>query len=260
MVEKNILTYDAWKEYLKNDKEMDAKWKSLIALWKNVKKDLEENLKSMPYSEALRRRKYLTAKNIFNVINTAKQKPNFSWFQKVIYNEEDGHHELVIQCKDPSSDYIFRKIKEERWVASMFWSSIDRYLQPVANKIWALKDTLRVSINPETNNSDLSYDSLKIKKPIEMPEWIENHYTGDDENIVNEDGDVVLNPKYEHVPVENPEVIEDENNTVSKEGELKKEVGILKGWMKVEKDVQENKENGQRKEPRQLEIPFDDLE
>jgi hypothetical protein len=31
MVENN-LTYDAWKEYLKSDREMNSKWKSLIAL------------------------------------------------------------------------------------------------------------------------------------------------------------------------------------------------------------------------------------
>jgi hypothetical protein len=45
----------------------------------------------------------------------------------------------------------------------MFGDSIDKYLQPVADKIWALKNTLRVSINPEINKSDLSYDSLKTK-------------------------------------------------------------------------------------------------
>jgi hypothetical protein len=32
MDEKNTLTYDAWKEYLKNDKEMNVKWKSLTEL------------------------------------------------------------------------------------------------------------------------------------------------------------------------------------------------------------------------------------
>jgi hypothetical protein len=52
----------------------------------------------------------------------------------------------------------------------MHCESIDKYLQPVADKIWALKNTLRISINPETKSSDLSYDSLKIGKKIEMPE------------------------------------------------------------------------------------------
>jgi hypothetical protein len=32
MAENNNLTYDAWKEYLKNDKEMNAKWRSLVDL------------------------------------------------------------------------------------------------------------------------------------------------------------------------------------------------------------------------------------
>jgi hypothetical protein len=71
-------------------------------------------LEILPNNEALRRKKHLTAKNIFNAINTAREKPNFSWIQKLIYNEEDERHEYVIQCINPSSDYIFRKIKEER--------------------------------------------------------------------------------------------------------------------------------------------------
>jgi hypothetical protein len=32
MTENNNFTYDAWKEYLKSDKEMNSKWNSLIAL------------------------------------------------------------------------------------------------------------------------------------------------------------------------------------------------------------------------------------
>ena len=229
MVENN-LTYEAWKEYLKSDREMNSKWKSLIALWENVKKDLKSNLEILPNNEALRRRKYLTAKNIFNVINTAREKPNFSWIQKLIYNEEDERHEYVIQCINPSSDYIFRKIKEERWVANMHWESIDKYLQPVADKIWALKNTLRISINPEMKSSDLSYDSLKIGKKIEMPEWAENHYAWHDRDIMDEKWDIILNPEQEHIPTENWEIYDDVNG--------KEQEGVKKS------------------EPRQLDIPF----
>lgn len=163
MVYLNNLSYDAWEEYLKSDKEMNSKWKSLTELWENVKKDLKESLNSLPYSEALRRRKFLTAKNIFNVINTAKEKPNFAWDRKLIYNEEDERDEYVIQCIKPSSDFIFKQIKEERGVTNMHWSSIDKYLQPVADQIWALKTAVNVSINPETVESKLSYESLKTK-------------------------------------------------------------------------------------------------
>ena len=232
MAENNNLTYDAWKEYLKSDREMNNKWKSLIALWENVKKDLKANLDALPNNEALRRKRYLTAKNIFNVINTAKEKPNFSWIQKLIYNEEDERHEYVIQCINPSSDYIFRKIKEERWVANMHWESIDKYLQPVADKIWALKNTLRVSINPEAKNSDLSYDSLKTKTVWKMPEWVEDHYAWHDRDIMDENWDIILNPEQEHIPTENWEVCEDEVNEVVKQEEKKSE-------------------------PKQLDIPFE---
>lgn len=233
MTENNNFTYDAWKEYLKSDKEMNSKWNSLIALWKNVKKNLKENLESLPKTEALKRRKFLTAKNIFNIINTAKEKPNFSWVQKLIYNEEDERYEYVIQCINPSSDYIFRKIKEERWVVSMFWDSIDKYLQPVADKIWALKNTLRVSINPETNKSDLSYDSLKTKILWETSEWAEDHYAWNDRDIVDENGDVVPNPKNIHIPVKN-EYVEDETLEINQE-----------------------EKKSQSEEDGQLKIPFD---
>ena len=233
MEERTNFTYDAWKEYLKSDKEMNSKWKSLTELSRNVSKDLKDSLESLPYAEALKRRKFLTAKNIFNLINTAKEKPNFNWIQKLIYNEEDERYEYVIQCIDPSSDYIFRKIKEERWVVSMFWDSINKYLQPVADKIWALKDTLRVSIQTETKPSDLSYESMKTWK---MPEWVEDHYAWNDRDIVDENGDVVPNPNNLHIPNENMEVVEDEV---------------------IEWPNNNEKKADKKADPEQLEIPFE---
>lgn len=234
MEEKNNLTYDAWKEYLKSDKEMNSKWKSLTELSRNVTKDLKNSLESLPYAEALRRRKFLTAKNIFNLINTAKERPNFSWIQKLIYNEEDERHEYVIQCIDPSSDYIFRKIKEERWVVSMFWDSISKYLQPVSDKIWALKDTLRVSIQTETKPSDLSYDSLKTEKILEG--WAENHYAWNDRDIVDENWDIVPNPENIHIPVES-------HDMEAANAEREEQKKILN--------------QAKKSEPEQLEIPFE---
>ena len=237
MTETSNLSYDAWREYLKNDREMNTKWKSLVALWENVKKDLKSNLESLPNSEALRRRKYLTAKNIFNIISTAREKPNFNWGQKLIYNEEDERYEYVIQCINPSSDYIFRKIKEERGVTNMHGESIDKYLQPVADKIWALKDTLRVSIQPEAKPSDLSYESMKTWK---MPEWVENHYAWNDRDIVDDNWDVVPNPNNLHIPNENMEVVEDE---------------VIEWPNNNEKKA--DKKAGKKADPEQLEIPFE---
>ena len=89
-----------------------------------------------------------------------------------------------------------------------------------------------------------------------MDAWAENHYWGDDRDIL-EGWDVIFNPKYEHVPVEDPGVPEDENNTVSRERDPKKEhVKNLNEEINVEKNVQGNNVDGQRKEPKQLEIPF----
>lgn len=169
MAEENKLSYDAWKEYLKADKDMNTRWKSLTSLWENVSEDLKNALEKMPKAEATKRRRELTAKNIFNIISTAKQKPNFRWQRKMIWNEEDERYEYVIQCLNPSSDYLFRKIKEERWVTNMHWESINKYLQPVTNKIWALKAALNVSVNPETSQN-LSYESVKMCIPDDEKE------------------------------------------------------------------------------------------
>ncbi len=164
------LTYNARKEYLKADKEIRNRWESLVSLWENIKNNLKQTLASLPKTEATRRRKELTAKNIFNIINTAKQRPNFKRERKMIWNEDDQRYEYVIQCLNPSSDYIFRKIKEERWVTNMHWQSINKYLQPITDKIWALKAAVQASIQPETNTSELSYDILKTN----VSDW-ENH-------------------------------------------------------------------------------------
>lgn len=197
MSENNYLSYDEWKEYLETDKEINAKWKSLIGLWERVKNDLTDNLEGLPRDEAIKRRRELTAKNIFNIINTAKEKPDFRWERKMIRNEKDERYEYVIQCINPSSDYIFRKIKEEKGVASMFGNSIDKYLQPVVDKIWALKYTLRDSIILDTPTSYLTFESLKTQDMLMKLEWAKNRYTWDARDIIDAEGDIVLNPKYQ---------------------------------------------------------------
>ena len=115
----------------------------------------------------------------------------------------------------------------------MHGESIDKYLQPVADKIWALKDTLRVSIQPEAKPSDLSYESMKTWK---MPEWVENHYAWNDRDIVDDNWDVVPNPNNLHIPNENMEVVEDEV---------------------IEWPNNNEKKADKKADPEQLEIPFD---
>ena len=176
MAEESKFWFEAWKEYLKADKDMRERWKSLVDLWENVKEDLKNTLQSAPKAAAMRRKRELTERNIFDIINTAKQRPNFKWQRKMIWNEEDERHEYVIQCLNPSSDFLFRKIKEERWVTNMHWESINKYLQPVANQIWALKAAVTVSVTPETSKTVSSYENIKMhtsqdKKEVEdLPE------------------------------------------------------------------------------------------
>ncbi len=84
-----------------------------------------------------------------------------------------------------------------------------------------------------------------------LEDWAKNRYTWDDENIVNEDGDVVPNPKFEHIPTSNPYVVEDEKNEIKKNEQPKED----EKWN--ETLDKENKAEQIRKEPKQLEIPFD---
>ena len=82
-------------------------------------------------------------------------------------------------------------------------------------------------------------------------EWAENHYGWDDDNVVNDDWDVVPNPKFEHIPTSNPYVVEDEKNEIKK-NEQSKEDGKWKETLD-----KGNKAEKIRNEPKQLEIPFD---
>ena len=79
-------------------------------------------------------------------------------------------------------------------------------------------------------------DVIESMEKETLQEWAKNRYTWDDENIMNEDWDVIPNPKYEHVPVE------------SHDGEAAND----------EREDYKKLENQNKKaEPKQLEIPFD---
>lgn len=49
------------------------------------------------------------------------------------------------------------------------------------------------------------------KRDEEIKEWAENHYGWDDRDVIDPEGNVVLNPKYEHISAESelPEMEED---------------------------------------------------
>jgi len=96
-------------------------------------------------------------------------------------------------------------------------------------------------------------DEVKQEKKWEVgkvlrDEWAENHYTWDDENIMNEDGDIVPNPKYEHIPVKN-EYVADEALGIN-EGEEELESEGEKNFETEEEKKTESEEDGQ------LKIPF----
>ena len=96
------------------------------------------------------------------------------------------------------------------------------------------------------------------KIPVTRDEWAENHYGWDDENIMNDDGDVVLNPKYEHVPSENSEILWDERDEVEGVNSTKNEVLKWEKKKRTESSEKKEKNSNQKKEPEQLYFNFDD--
>jgi len=88
----------------------------------------------------------------------------------------------------------------------------------------------------QEKKSEEERDVIESMEKETLQEWAKNRYTWDDENIMNEDWDVIPNPKYEHVPVE------------SHDGEAAND----------EREDYKKLENQNKKaEPKQLEIPFD---
>ncbi len=171
----NHITFEDWKEYLKSDKEMKSKWNSLTEIWTKTNNEISNALNDTPREWAKKRSRLLAQQTIFNLLNQTEEKLDFAWRRKLIFNEKDERYEYVIACKNAASDYIFSEIKKARWVVSMQGESINKYLQPVANKIWALrmvKNTDRPQIQPK----NLSYEAMRTKVPVvlssEKPELV----------------------------------------------------------------------------------------
>lgn len=74
-----------------------------------------------------------------------------------------------------------------------------------------------------------------------IDEWAENHYAWNDRDVVDENGDVVLNPKNEHIPVENTAW---DTDNIDEDSEKEK------GSRKTEKSTK-------KVNPQQLEFPFE---
>lgn len=92
----------------------------------------------------------------------------------------------------------------------------------------------------EEKNRNKSEEKNTEEIPDIMTEWAKNHYAGNDRDVVNEDGDVVPNPKDMHIPTRNWGVFENEENNALKTEKI---------WKNVDKKL--------KKWPKQLEIPFE---
>ena len=165
------LSYEAWKKYLNTDKDMKEKWHFLTTAWKHISENFKAKLNSLSKREAARRKRDLISKEIFNLLSSQKQKLDFRHGMKKERFDEYPYLRDVIFCYDHSADFVFSDIKRIRWVRSMQEDSIDNYIVPVADKIWALKMAVQTSVKPETSKSDLSYQTMKTETPGESMGW-----------------------------------------------------------------------------------------
>jgi len=130
--------------------------------------------------------------------------------------------------------YDFRKILDE--VKEPFRTEIygDNVVKNFFGRYWNYLKYIK-RMNDERRRAKELEEALKQEKKAkeenevleeiqkeEIQKWAENRYTWDDENIMNEDGDVVLNPKYEHIPVKN-QYAEGEKNEILSDREKKPE-------------------------------------
>ena len=174
MANEDNFSYEDWKDYLKTDKDMKEKWKSLISLWKNVRQSIRESFDGKTKNELLEDERKRVWEAIFKLLSRSNKKLDFSWETKTITKNRGygEHQEYYIYCPDIVSNTVFGRIKTIKWVANMHWDSIDEYLIPVSNKIWALKMALRTSITPEARKEALSYKEMKTKvKTIDEKKW-----------------------------------------------------------------------------------------
>lgn len=106
------------------------------------------------------------------------------------------------------------EIYGENIVRQLFWR-YGNYLKYLKRR------RMQLEIEKTAKSKHEKADIVKQEKKWEVAEvlaseWAKNRYTWDDENIMNEDWDVIPNPKYEHVPVEN-EYVTDETLEINKE-------------------------------------------
>lgn len=165
MANGNGFSYQDWQDYLKLDKDMKSKWTSLTALSENMRQRIMESFEGKTKNELLEQARKGVSKDIFELLVSSKNKLDFSWDIQTIRRDRGygEREEYYIYCLDKVSNVVFDRIKTLRWVANMHWESINKYLQPVSDKIYALKSALSVSINPEIRKKIISYEAEKTK-------------------------------------------------------------------------------------------------
>jgi len=88
---------------------------------------------------------------VFQLIVNSNIKLDFRWCKFDYFDEKLWRQVYKIKCTSAKEDYIFSQIKKELG-KKIQWQTIDKYLRPVAQKIWALKmaqDVSRPQSNPE---------------------------------------------------------------------------------------------------------------
>lgn len=215
-------------------------------------RDKKARIQEMGYSD------FIEFLNWVENVNNWKKKEEWKMIMDQVFNKYSDH--VIVSLFER-----FRSFKRNKPEWYKYETILNEIKEPLRTEIYGdnivkkffgwygnyLKFVKRNRLKAEAEAME---EVIQERVAETLREWAKNRYTGDDENIVNEDGDVVPNPKYEHIPVDNLEMLEDETNMVSLVKESKKEEIPAQN---EEEKVEEKKENKPRKKPEQLEIPFE---
>ena len=114
-----------------------------------------------------------------------------------------GYEKILNEAKSAFKTEIYG----ENIVRQLFWR-YGNYLKYLKRRRIQLEAEKAIKAKHEKADIVKQEEKSEIIEAL-VHEWVKNRYTWDDENIVNEDGDIIPNPKYEHIPVENEYVVDE---------------------------------------------------
>lgn len=139
---------------------------------------------------------------------------SYSWAERRIYKKIETGKVLsdvsksILQTMALTKSEMIKKEEEKKKKAEEKLKKAEEKKKRAGKK---KKKTEEKKKRTEEKEIQKSKEESIDKIPVVRDEWAENHYGWDDENIMNEEWDVVFNPKYEHVPTENSDMSWDDD-------------------------------------------------